>query len=147
MTVFYEWDVETHADGNSPEHADGEVIDHHFCASFKEAILVASRPTPPNFRWAVVLVRDDDDRRSWAYLAADSKLPSFFSDSGGVEYARVPKRFLQQTQNDTHPPHPGRHRRGLSVLDSAPPTSYRKNRLKDQGAQPTKAFCRKEASC
>ena len=98
MTVFYEWDVETHANGNSPEYEDGEVIDHRFCASFKEAVLVASRPAPPNFRWAVVLVRDDDDRRSWAYLAADNKLPSFFSDSGGVEYARVPTRFLQQTQ-------------------------------------------------
>lgn len=98
MTVFFEWDVETQADGNSPEYADGDVIDHRFCASFGEAVLVASRPAPPNFRWAVVLVRDDDDRRSWAYLAADNTLPPFFCDSGGVEYARVPKKFLQQMQ-------------------------------------------------
>ena len=104
MTVFYEWDVETHADGNSPEYEDGEVIDHRFCASFKEAVLVASRPAPPNFRWAVVLVRDDDDRRSWAYLAADNTLPPFFVILAAWNMHACRKDFCNRCKNDTNPP-------------------------------------------
>lgn len=94
MTVFYEWDVETVADGNSDSVEDGEVLNHTFCASLKEAAALASTFPDAGYRYEIVLVRDDD-RRAWAYLE-DGKLPQFFSDANGDDYSKVPARFVKE---------------------------------------------------
>lgn len=43
----------------------------------------------------IVLVRDDDKGRSWAYLE-DGELPSHFEDAYGVKVAKVPGRFHEE---------------------------------------------------
>lgn len=92
MTVIYEWDCETVADGESEDHEDGEVLDHFHAETYREVAARAATTPEPGCRHAIVLVRDDDDRRAWAYLE-DGALPSEFTDADGTDYARVPKRF------------------------------------------------------
>lgn len=94
--VDYEWDVETTVERTTEEHDAGDVIDHHHCASFTEALLVADRPAPEGCRHAIVLVRDDDNGRSWSYLEDDGALAVYFTDASGREIAKVPHRFIRE---------------------------------------------------
>lgn len=91
MTVVYEWDVETVAAVESDDHEQDECVDHYHTESFAEAQRVAATQAPDGFRHQIVLVRDDDEGRSWAYV--NGKLPEFFTDADGHDTARVPKRF------------------------------------------------------
>lgn len=94
MSTLYEWDVETVADGDTADLEDGEVIEHRHCASFREAMAYVARdPAPAGCKYLVVLVRDDDDRRSWAYVDEHGALPEYSSDADGRDYRRVPRRF------------------------------------------------------
>lgn len=96
MTVIYEWDVETVADGDTTDFEDGEVIDHYHVTSYKEAAsYVRDNKADDGFRFEVVLVRDDDEGRSWAYLG-DGKLPEFFTDADGADDAKVPQKFVRE---------------------------------------------------
>jgi hypothetical protein len=87
MTVGYEWDVETHVTYNNTGDIDSmDVLDHDYCESAKQAKTKAAR-TPEAHSDGVtshyiVLVRDDDDRRAWAYVV-DGKLPDHFEDADG----------------------------------------------------------------
>lgn len=93
MTVIYEWDCETVADGASADFEDGECIDHAHDSTYRAVKAYAERhQCEPGFRYQLVLVRDDDDRRAWAYVE-NGKLPEFFTDADGEDYSRVPKRF------------------------------------------------------
>ncbi len=96
MSVTYEWDVEE-LDG--PDAPDVEIVDHHHCDSYAEAVVILGRLGAPG---RIVLVRDVGNNlegltdRAWAYLV-DGKLPDTFTygadeDSG----IRVPKRFHQE---------------------------------------------------
>ena len=87
--VKYEWDVET------VEEESGDVLDHNHCDSFREAIAAARETPDDGCRFDVVLVRDDDDGRSWAYLD-DGKLPTHFLDAYEHEVAKVPQRFVKE---------------------------------------------------
>lgn len=91
--VDYEWDVEIQASEPTDILEEGEVIDHHFCGSLAEARTVAGRPPEPGTRHAIVLVRDDNDGRSWAYLKDDGTLPDFFIDGNMRAAYRVPQKF------------------------------------------------------
>jgi hypothetical protein len=93
MTTHYEWDVET-----VRHYDDGEndVIDHHFCTSFAEAQAFAATTPEPNHTHDIVLVRDDDNRRAWAYLNEDGTMPEWFEDADGRNYKRVPPKFIQE---------------------------------------------------
>ncbi len=96
MTVQYEWDCETVANGDSTNFEDGEVIDHAHGASFKDvAAWSAANPCEPGFRHMIALVRDDDEGRSWAYVE-DGRLPEFFTDADGADAARIPQRFVRE---------------------------------------------------
>jgi len=97
MAVVYEWDCETVADGDCDLHEDEEVIDHCHSASYQEALRDAAKPTEPGFKHLIVLVRDDGDRRSWAYMEGD-RLPEFHIDGDGRNYKAVPKRFHQEVE-------------------------------------------------
>lgn len=93
MAVVYEWDVEEFTDD---EHED--IVQHYFCTKFSEALAI-SRATPEDgCKRRVVLARDDDEERSWAYLQDDATMPEFFENADGVEYARVPKRFKAEAR-------------------------------------------------
>jgi hypothetical protein len=96
MTVIYEWDCEVVASADTEYLAEGDIIEHLFGISLLD-VKLASRQFPPEDgeRHEIVLVRDDDDRRSWAYLA-DGKLPEFFYDADGKPYKRVPQRFHKE---------------------------------------------------
>lgn len=94
MTVEYEWDVETVADGDSTNFEDGEVIEHYHCVTCAEALTRAAEPAEQGFRHEVVLVRDDDEGRSWAYVT-QNELPRFFTDADGADSSVVPQRFHQ----------------------------------------------------
>jgi hypothetical protein len=98
MTVEYEWDVEMLTIGDGvPDKSDNEVIDHYHCETFKEAVAWVARNTPePGTRYAIVLVRDDFDMRTWAYLEDDGTLPTHFMCAYGLDRTKVPKRFHDQ---------------------------------------------------
>ena len=95
MAVIYEWDVETVADGDTADHEDGECIDHNHCISYMQAVLAARETPPAGCRFQIVLVRDDDSRRAWAYITL-GKLPTHFTDADGNDYKPVPQRFHKE---------------------------------------------------
>ena len=96
MTVYYEWDCETVADGESSEYEDGEVIEHSHGLSFQDVMKWAKTNKPETgTRHEIVLVRDDDNGRSWAYVN-DGKLPERFTDANGIDKTKIPKRYLEE---------------------------------------------------
>jgi hypothetical protein len=96
MAVTYEWDCETVADGNSAECEDGEILDHVHGSSFRDVHAWADKyPCEPGRRYALVLVRDDDEGRSWAYVT-EGTLPERFTDANGADAATVPQRFHRE---------------------------------------------------
>lgn len=96
MTVRYEWDVETVADGDSAENEDGEILDHNHCESYAEARRIADMEPEDGTRHVIVLVRDDDEGRSWAYLDEDGKLPEYFEDAYNQPVRKVAKKFHEE---------------------------------------------------
>ena len=86
MTVYYEWDVE-----EVDQH--GDIQDHNHSETYAEAKkFYAMPPGNPGMTSRIVLVRDDDKCRAWAYME-NGTLPEHFEDANGVEVAKVPKRF------------------------------------------------------
>jgi len=108
MSVIYEWDCETVADGDQECYEDGECIEHSHGASFAD-VLRWSEANPPllGTRHEIVLVRDDDADRLWAYaerIVRHGKpdrymLPEVFTDANGDDATRVPKRFHEEVQS------------------------------------------------
>lgn len=88
----YEWDVEEVV----TEDGDEIVLDHAhqrsyadclaFIAKWERTLALGAK------RLQIVLVRDDQDGRSWAYVR-DGELATWFSDAHGVELTKVPQRF------------------------------------------------------
>lgn len=89
----YEWDVETVAAVDSEDYAEGDVVEHHHTASFAEAKQFAATEPDEGMEHRIVLVRDDDECRSWAYLKDDGTLPGAFEDAYSRRVAKVPTRF------------------------------------------------------
>lgn len=104
MTVYYEWDVEEVANedltADGQNFAENDVMEHYFQTSFKDCVSFANSGTHSehNTRLDIVLVRDDDDRRAWAYLQEDGTMPEYFCDADGREYKKVPKRFHDEVK-------------------------------------------------
>ena len=93
MTVIYEWDVET---VQTYEDGDNDVLDHYHTETYADAVrYTAAQPPESGISYKIVLVRDDDDRRSWAYVE-DGKLPDWCSDAYEHHWGRVPKRFHKE---------------------------------------------------
>lgn len=92
MAVRYEWDVEVQTAAASDDYEEGEVIDHLFCKSFIGAMTTAAIDAGEDLKHVIVLVRDDDNQRSWAYLE-DGKLPTHFEDAYQNQHGKVPQRF------------------------------------------------------
>lgn len=110
MTVFYEWDVEEIAcealTDNGMEFDAGDVMEHYHQTSFKDCKTLVNEidgKNPINSRMQVVLVRDDDHGRLWAYMDKDGNLPEFFSNAWGkVDFCtKVPKRFHEEVKRNS----------------------------------------------
>lgn len=95
MTVSYEWDVETvetYEDGNNDVH------EHYHCESYAEAVRWKSQqPERPGISYEIVLVRDDDEGRSWAYVT-DGILPEWAQDAYECRTGKIPKRYRDEVQ-------------------------------------------------
>ena len=97
MSVIYEWDVELVSEYDSCEFECGEVVEHIHQSSYKDCIeFIKENITKKGFKYRIVLVRDDVDRRSWAYFCELEDSPIFFTDADGKDYAKIPQRFLKE---------------------------------------------------
>lgn len=94
--VVYEWDVETVTIVDSEENEEGEILDHNHSDKFKQAKKDAAGTPPEGCAFRIVLVRDDDNGRSWAYLNDDGALDEYFEDAYERRTAKVPKRFHEE---------------------------------------------------
>lgn len=87
MTTTYEWDIETW-DGD-------EIIDHDHRASVHEFGGEELTLAVAEDGYRLVLVRDDNEGRSWAYVT-NGELPSHFLDAFEKKVAKVPDRFVRE---------------------------------------------------
>lgn len=103
MAVYYEWDCEEVSDIEQEGYAVDDIIEHYHSRTYKEALAISQTTPPEGSRWDIVLVRDDDDRRAWAYMmdGEDGNPPEWFCDADGREYKRVPKRFFNEVAHAT----------------------------------------------
>jgi hypothetical protein len=95
QSVSYEWDVEEVTSIETEMYEEGEVLDHNFTESYEECKKIASRKAPQGIRFEIVLVRDTEDSRSWAYME-NGKLPKYFEDASLTETRKVPLRFHKE---------------------------------------------------
>lgn len=100
MTVTYQWSVEcqvTYTDGVS------EVLSRQDCDSFAEAVAASKDAPKPHqdgsTKNVVLLVRDDENSRTWAFLGDDGSLDDFFTDALGKRAEPVPQRFHQEASS------------------------------------------------
>lgn len=96
MTVYYEWDV---------EEVDkyGDIQDHYHSDNYSKCLKwynTQSANESSGFTSRIVLVRDDDKSRSWAYMV-NGDLPLHFEDANGIEVAKVPKRFHDEVKKNS----------------------------------------------
>lgn len=100
MTVYYEWDVEEVATVDSKEYAVDDVIDHSHSAKFAEAMADRARfiaAGVPGVEYNVLLVRDDDEGRAWAYFyPEDNTLDEWFEDAYERRVCKMPKRYAEE---------------------------------------------------
>jgi hypothetical protein len=101
MPVYYEWDCEEVSDVEQEGYAKDDVIDHNHSRTYKEALELSKTTPPDGSRWDIVLVRDDDHKRAWAYMSdgENGNLPAMFCDANGVEYKPVPQRFINEVNH------------------------------------------------
>lgn len=96
MTVSYEWATELTTTTDTDAHEADEVLDVSHWDTYEQARAFAANPVDdPGTEWRVVLVRDDDGGRAWAYMEAGA-LPDNFRDAYGNCTARVPQRFHKE---------------------------------------------------
>ena len=86
--IVYEWDVEW-VDEN------GDIEEHMHQSSFSDCLKEADSPEEGMTK-RIVLVRDSDKGRSWAYLRNDGTLPHHFLDASDKPVARIPIRFSKE---------------------------------------------------
>lgn len=106
MTVYYQWDVEEIANEQltsfGQEFDKDDVMEHYHQTSFKDCQVFIKGICweTDNTRLQIVLVRDDDESRSWAYMEGN-KLPEFFINAYGNETTKVPKRFHKEVEKNS----------------------------------------------
>jgi len=92
MSVIHEWDIETVTTSATAEREAGEVIEHDHRDSYADCLQTITRTPDAGCHYEIVLVRDDDKGRSWAYVE-HGKLPEYFLDAFGEETSKIPQRF------------------------------------------------------
>jgi hypothetical protein len=92
--VIYEWNIETIEVGD----IDSTVVDNRFADKLSEYEPKHIINNDSDHRKMLVLVRDDDFGRSWAYVIGGILLDKFV-DANTQEVADVPKRFHTEHLN------------------------------------------------
>lgn len=87
MPATYEWDIET--------WEDDEVVDHDHRDKVHEFGGEKLTRAVAEDGYRLVLVRDDDRGRSWAYVT-NGELPTHFLDAYERPTAKVPARFVSE---------------------------------------------------
>lgn len=87
MAVTYEWDIEKYDGDEIVDHNHRDIV-HEFDG--EELTLAVAEDG-----YRLVLVRDDDSGRSWAYVT-NGELPTDFLDAYGKIVAKVPQRFFKE---------------------------------------------------
>ena len=93
MTVWYEWDLEEYdINANDP---DAEIVDHNHGDKLVELGF------PADHKQKLVLVRNTEDSRLWAYVDDSRMLPKYFSrpEADGKYYetnVKVPQKFHRE---------------------------------------------------
>jgi len=96
MTIRYEWDIETVCT-ESEDILDHDHRDRLAEFGIEELIHAINQDTEPGNNFTrLVLVRDDDNGRSWAYVTDEGKMPEQFLDAYDRPVAKVPKRFVEE---------------------------------------------------
>lgn len=93
MSVIYEWDLELY--NMDASDSEAEIIEHNF----GDKLIDVGFPSAHNEM--LVLVRDADGERSWAYVDNSYMLPKYFSrpEADGKYYEtniKVPQRFHRE---------------------------------------------------
>lgn len=101
MPVTYEWDCETVATRDSDDFYDGDIIDHYHSDKLSDVIRFAKENSQDGTKCEVVLVRDSDEGRSWAYVKS-GLLPDHFDDAYGRYVAKVPLKYRKQFESVTN---------------------------------------------
>jgi hypothetical protein len=102
----YEWDcelVQIHDAGT--DHEDNDIVDHNHATTFKAVKELSLTPAPEGHEWHVVLVRTNDEGRSWAYLNDDGTLPEYFEDAYQHRTTKVPQRFHDEVYRNREVSH------------------------------------------
>lgn len=100
MTVIYEWSVELTTTVETEDKEAGEVLDSTFWDSYHEAKAFRDEtPTDDGQEWLIVLVRDDDNGRSWAYME-DGVLPEMTTGAYSEPVAKVPQKFHKEVAKE-----------------------------------------------
>ena len=96
MKARYEWDVECYATCAHDEWDAGDVIDHDHWDTYAEArAALAGAPVTACVGYRLVLVRDDENGRAWAYMDGNW-LPESLDDALGDPVCMVPARFVRE---------------------------------------------------
>lgn len=94
--VEYEWDVETVCIRSTECDDPGDVIDHNHFPTYKECVEFANRGTgDESSKFVIVLVCDDANGRSWAYMD-NGKLPEWSQCAYGHDCRKIPQRFHRE---------------------------------------------------
>ena len=83
----YEWDIET--------WADGEVVDHDHRDRLRDFGGEELTRAVAEDGYRLVLVRDAESGRSWAYVT-NGELPAHFLDAYDRPVAKVPAKFAAE---------------------------------------------------
>ncbi|WKV20542.1 hypothetical protein 16Q_149 [Pseudomonas phage 16Q] len=85
MSIYYEWRV---------EEIDGDdIVDSADFPDYSQALKFRTCMNEPT---RLVLVRDSEHSRAWAYMNSDGKLPESFCDAHNQVVAKVPQRFHKE---------------------------------------------------
>lgn len=91
--ITYEWDMEEY--DIAADNSEAEIVDHYHGDKLIDIGF------PSDHKQKLVLVRDDDNGRLWAYVDESRMLPKYFSrpEADGKYYetnVKVPQRFHRE---------------------------------------------------
>ena len=96
MATEYEWDIETTEDGEI-QHAHAEGLYEYTAPDWRDL-------NEGRLAAALVLVREHDGARCWAYARKVDglwMLPQYFEDAYGNTGASVPVRFQRELEHES----------------------------------------------
>lgn len=91
----YEWDIEMWNDDEIIDHDHRDKLSEFGMENLIHAINADQLNANGDYT-RLVLVRDSEACRAWAYLTDDGKMPEYFLDAYERPVCKVPKRFIEE---------------------------------------------------